>query len=1146
MSNFRSQLDRIARPQPETGGARTAGRKAIDAVQRDLDRAWQAPARAPLRHDAIQRAPEIDRLQAEVHAVRAELAAAIDRAAVAREPHYNPGPAAEAARHAADPGRRERAAMAEELARMREQGGATAKVLEQIAGEMIGLRTLVESLARQPAPRGIDDSALNQSIAAGYRELAGRMEQTMAHLAERQARQPAPAAELGMLSEHVTAIRDAIDALPVRFPIAAVHQQLDTLAHAIERMTGQDGGSLAGHFGDLNERLDEVTRALVTLSVGGSGDSLERIEARLATLAKTVEQFAMEAQADRSPADLQDSFADEIRASLAAIGERLAARDQAVTGAPELLASIEAQMRQLSLKLDNIPAMQTAAGDLSASDGALARLEAIAERLGRAGPAQQAHDPAFHAAIEHQLDELNRRLDAVASAVAARPQSPMPDELSALLEEIAGRLEGVENAHRPVSPDSDELARLNERLERLTANLDAGGQGAVDFAPLAQRLDSIEQQVALSRDIAIDVAAQAAERAVALAAAANPAAGDRQHASLAADLAELQSATEALANRGDAIDALGGTLADISARLGELESRLADASADVRAPAPPPAHHDGESFDRSAGDAGLRNVADTPPLAQEHFEAEPGPADLAAVAAAGDDANGQPDTSLDPELEDVPLEPGTGAPDLATLVRRASERRQGSRSDAPAVSASDVIAAARRAAQAAARESASAQPPKPERKPAAVAPNRLSTLAGLLAGKRNLLAGVALAALVVVAGSYIAGRLLRGGEEVAQAPGAEQQSANQLAAGTGQAEQKQSVETRDPARQEDKPAEKSQADAAAPRIETQAAALEEAAPKEADPQPAAQLESGGARNAAKSLAGKEITKAPTPPEEAGNVLIREAAASGNPAALFEIGRRYTDGDIVERDLAKAAEWYRLAAEAGYAPAQYRLGNFHEKGHGVGIDLAEAAVWYRKAAEQGNALAMHNLAVLQTSGLVGGKPDMAEAIDWFTKASELGVKDSQVNLGILFTRGMGVKENLVEAYKWFAVAARGGDADAATKRDTLANAMRPDQLTQARGLAELWKPAALDAAANQATADPQWMAAPGKSAATTQDDMIARAQALLAKLGFDPGPADGKMGTKTRDAVKAFQRRAGIKIDGEIDADLIAALLKGNA
>ena len=54
-------------------------------------------------------------------------------------------------------------------------------------------------------------------------------------------------------------------------------------------------------------------------------------------------------------------------------------------------------------------------------------------------------------------------------------------------------------------------------------------------------------------------------------------------------------------------------------------------------------------------------------------------------------------------------------------------------------------------------------------------------------------------------------------------------------------------------------------------------------------------------------------------------------------------------------------------------------------------------------------------------------------------------------------------------------------------------------------------------------------------------MIRSAQSALAGAGLDPGPVDGLMGSKTRAAVIAYQRRIGVEADGEIDAALLQQL-----
>lgn len=55
-----------------------------------------------------------------------------------------------------------------------------------------------------------------------------------------------------------------------------------------------------------------------------------------------------------------------------------------------------------------------------------------------------------------------------------------------------------------------------------------------------------------------------------------------------------------------------------------------------------------------------------------------------------------------------------------------------------------------------------------------------------------------------------------------------------------------------------------------------------------------------------------------------------------------------------------------------------------------------------------------------------------------------------------------------------------------------------------------------------------------------------AQQLLTDLGYDPGPVDGDYGRRTADAVKAFQRAAGITQDGWIDEDLLSTLRRAKA
>jgi localization factor PodJL len=281
------------------------------------------------------------------------------------------------------------------------------------------------------------------------------------------------------------------------------------------------------------------------------------------------------------------------------------------------------------------------------------------------------------------------------------------------------------------------------------------------------------------------------------------------------------------------------------------------------------------------------------------------------------------------------------------------------------------------------------------------------------------------------------------------------------------------------------------------------------------------------------------------PAEVTPVALAEAAKKGDPLAFFEIGAVYTEGRGVKADLAEAAKWYQKAADAGIAPAEYRLASLYEKGTGVARDLTKAKGLYEKAAEKGNASAMHNLAVLLASGGEGA-PDFAAAGKWFAKAADLGVRDSQFNLAILYARGNGVKQDLEESYKWFAIAARDGDADAGQKRDEVAAAMRPEQLTSAKAKFEAWKVQPLDGKANAAEVPDSWVGKGVKTASVDMKKAIRNIQAILNNNGFDAGKPDGALGKKTVSAIKAFQKSIGEEPTGEITDALVKELLKRNS
>jgi localization factor PodJL len=163
---------------------------------------------------------------------------------------------------------------------------------------------------------------------------------------------------------------------------------------------------------------------------------------------------------------------------------------------------------------------------------------------------------------------------------------------------------------------------------------------------------------------------------------------------------------------------------------------------------------------------------------------------------------------------------------------------------------------------------------------------------------------------------------------------------------------------------------------------------------------------------------------------------------------------------------------------------------------------------------------------------------------FRQAAERGVRDSQFNLAILHARGLGVPQDLVEAYKWFGIAANSGDEESAKRRDIIGEALSPEDKAEAEKAVATFQPIPLASEGNEVP-QPEGGWADSENSTSVdlrdQNELVALVQRLLAENGYDPGPADGLLGAKTIEAITAFQGKAGLPKTGEIDAGLVAAL-----
>ena len=158
----------------------------------------------------------------------------------------------------------------------------------------------------------------------------------------------------------------------------------------------------------------------------------------------------------------------------------------------------------------------------------------------------------------------------------------------------------------------------------------------------------------------------------------------------------------------------------------------------------------------------------------------------------------------------------------------------------------------------------------------------------------------------------------------------------------------------------------------------------------------------------------------------------------------------------------------------------------------------------------------------------GRPHEARA-QWL-EAAGAGDPRAMLALGRLFAQGLGVIQDFVEAHKWLNLAASRGETDALLERDALAEKMTSAQIAAAQERATSWRPVASDEAdttRSETVRDTVAAQSAPPPPALPRPTAAREAQALLAALGYDVGPIDGKWGKRSTRAYRAFARDAGL-------------------
>lgn len=987
-----------------------------------------------------------------------------------------------------------------------------AAMVERLTREMKDIdetaRSTVEGQGRPEAP---------PQGSAGLEAAIRSLEAQIAALARRQGAEP-------RRDPSYNDVRDRMEALLARAPEPALRPAGQSRSAAAD---------LEDTIRELEARLARSGRTAPPQLQPDEDARVRRIKARLAEIGDRLADLAPlpPPRKPREPDPLAAAIADIARRQTALSAGAATPPPAAPVrdgGSPAAIAALRTEVVVLS---DRIAALiDRSREDRTGFEGLSGRID----RLAAAGQASAA-------AMAGALADIGAALDGLAASRAAQADPAAVAGLAAGIAELRDKVEGLERAGRA---DSESLRRLETRVEdiarvdpaALIRNVEARIDGlaarldAVIRAPAEPGgLDAIRAEIgAVRAELAardtqgLDrLEARIGELAEQVSAATRPESDSDQ-------LAALEARVEALAADLGRATPRAAALEQVEENLVRLQASLVEGRAESIEAARAAARNAVRELGAAGADqdlvATLRNDLDE--IRKLIGAAErPGEADdeamketLASVAGriatmASDAAAPAPAPSrpyaVPPAEPAVPRAEPRLRQDLAAIRELAANVPA-----KPPGRRADFIAAARRAAQAAVAEADAGTGLGVGDRVASgdTGHSPFARIGQAIRARRKPLLLAAAAIVLAIGALQMANRPVEVAEVAPPAPPPE------------------AVIIHRPA-------------AAAPRVATAPPVAPFAIP-EADTA-ALVSPSTDARSAMALAATDALVTGGTPPNaDLSGVVpdsLRRAALSGDPVAAYEIATRYAEGRGAPRDMAQAAHWYRQAADAGLAPAQYRLGSLYERGQGVAKDPAQAVALYRQAAEQGNAGAMHNLAVLVSEGAAGA-PDPRAAVKWFITAAGYGVKDSQYNLGVVYARGLGAATDLPEAYKWFAVAAATGDKDAAARRDEVAALLDQNQLALARAAVKAWRPNAPPAAANVVTAPAGgWEGPAVVLTADNQKALVMKIQTLLAEQGYDPGPADGVEGPKTRDAVRAFQERAGLVGTGLIDRSLVAAL-----
>ncbi len=247
-----------------------------------------------------------------------------------------------------------------------------------------------------------------------------------------------------------------------------------------------------------------------------------------------------------------------------------------------------------------------------------------------------------------------------------------------------------------------------------------------------------------------------------------------------------------------------------------------------------------------------------------------------------------------------------------------------------------------------------------------------------------------------------------------------------------------------------------------------------------------------------------------------------ACENGLPKACSSLGLHYQSWlPVDKRDVVTAGKWFRKGAELDDVRCMQQLGNVLAFAPGHPRDFEGAIKWYRRAIEKSNDVASIANLALVFEGKNGAPKDHKEFFRLTKLAAEAGRPEAIINLGIAYVNGVGVKRDVAMAVRQLTIAGNKGHPVAWRYLGEWYKRGNPVSKDRSKAIQYFRKAAALgDAPAKKELK---------KLGASPEDP--AEIQRLLAALGYDPGPIDGKIGQKARSAIRAFENDQGLQVSG---------------